>query len=273
MDWTKGYTSRWRVYRIDKRTWEPSDELGGVESAEIDRSCNDAVPMLETASMTVTRPALEEFEPGWYRIVMEATQGTSGESVALSTVWLEAQSGTYDKGYREDKLDGRSTLWQAADTPIGDGAYAPKGADGAAWAADALAAVIDAPVNVEGGFELTDHIVFDLGSSVLKAVWSVLGPYGWCLRIDGRGEVHVMAIPTKPALTLDRAGSCVLMPKTAWSASGITYTREYATDVYPYDVVDGMVPESGLDGLYRVKSQKLTCDKGVGIEETVEVIE
>ena len=273
MDWTKGYSSRWRVERIDPRTWGPCGELGGVESAEVERDISDAAPLLETASMTVTSPALQAFEPGWHRIVMEARQGTASASVALATVWLEAESGTYDKGYREDKLAGRSALWQASEAIVGDGAYAPRGIDGAQWAADALSRCIDAPVDVVGGgFELKSHIVFDLGSSVLKAAWQVLRPNGWCIRLDGRGEVHIAELPSVPALALDRAGSCTLMPQTSWSASGMAYTREWAPGVTVGDVVRGAVPERGLDGLYRITSQKLACDKGVSVQETVEAI-
>ena len=272
MEWTQGYSSRWRVDRIDPATWEPCGVLLGVEKAEVERDATDDAPLLETASMTVASAALEAFEPGWHRITMEAVQGTASAAVDIATVWLEADGSTYDMGYREDSLQGRSALHQAADAEIGDGQYAPMGADGAMWAGTALEGCIDAPVHVEGSFTLSEHIVFDLGAKVLAAVWAVLDAGGFCIQLDGRGEVHVRPMPTVPELDVDRAGACAVMPKFKLKAGAVTYTREWAPGVHPFSVVRGALPERGLDGLYRVASQKFTCDKGVQVEETVEAI-
>ena len=270
MDFTKGYASRWRVDRVDPGTWEPCGTLGGVESVTVDR--DGTGDLLETATMKVTAPALESFAPGWHRITMEAVQGTHSESVPIATLWLDAGSGYFDKGYRQDAVTGRSALCQAADTQSGDGTYAPKGADGAAWVGDALSKCCDAPVNVHGGFELQEHIVYDLGASVLEAAWSVLRPYNWCLQIDGRGEIHVREMPSQPVLVLDRAGSCIMHPKVTYRDGAVSYSREWAPDAYPSSVVKGALPDRGLDGLYRIVTQKLTCAKGIKVEESAEAL-
>ncbi|MBR4687105.1 MAG: hypothetical protein IKP01_02225 [Bacteroidales bacterium] len=272
MDWTQGYASRWRVERVDPNTWESCGTLEGVEKIEVERDATDRAPLLETASMTVTAPALASFEPGWHRIVMEAVQGSTGESVAIATVWLDVDNSTYDRGYRSDDIEGRSTLCQAADSEVGDGSYAPKGADGAAFAGDMIAAVSDAPVHVEGGFQLHDHVVFDLGASVLEAAWDVVEAGGYCMQIDGRGEIHVIPMPTVPALDLDRAGACTLMPKVKSRGGEVEYEREWAPNVHPFSIVRGAIPERGLDGFYRIATQKLVCDKGVSVEETAEEV-
>ena len=272
LDWSQGYVSSWRVERIDPRTWSPCGTLYGVESIEVERDGTDEAPLLETAAMTVTSAALDEFEPGWHRITMEAVQGMASEAVPVATVWLDADSGTYDKGYREDKLVGRSVLYQAAgdNAVLGDGAFAPKGADGARWCADALGAFIDAPVSTAGGFELERAYVFDLDDSVLQSCWALLKAYGWCMQVDGRGEVLIMPLPDKPALVLDRDGAATLQPAVAYKDGTRTYKREYAPNVHPFDIVRGMLPERGLDGDYRVLTQKLTCSRGIIVEEAVE---
>jgi hypothetical protein len=272
MDWAHGYASGWRIDRIDPATWESCGQLGGVEAVSIDRDGTDGTPLLESGEMTVTMAPTQEFEPGWHRVVMEATQGQSGESVAIATLWFEAADGTYDKGYREDKLEGRSALWQAAEKPVGDGAYAPRGADGAAWAANALRGCIDAPVEAVGGFELPDHVVFDLGASVLQAVWAVLRPNGWCIQLDGRGEVSILPMPDEPSIVLDRTGACPMMSAVGRSGAQRSYTREFVPGVHPLSLVSAAVPERGMDGLYRILTQKVTCDKGAVVEETVEEV-
>ena len=272
IDWMHGYTSTWRICRIDPSTWEPCGEVRGIDSIAVERDGTDDAPMLETASVSVSMPADEPFEPGWHRIMMDAVQGTYSESVPIATLWLDSDSGRYSKGRRDDKVRGRSVLLQASEKPAGDGAYAPNGINGADWAARMLSECIDAPVSAVGSFALPQSYVFDLKSTVLAAVWSVLKANGWRLSIDGRGAVTVEPMPSEPELVLDRAGAAILMPGVSFGAKGITYRREYVPGIVPFSVVRGALPESGLDGDYRVTTQRLTCGKGITVEESAEVM-
>jgi len=274
VDWNGSYAATFRVARINPSTWEPSGSVSGVDEIEVSRDGTDESPMLETASVRVTADPTSPFEQGWLRIVMDAVQDQSSESVPVATLWFETARGRYDRGFREDELEGKSVLWQASgDARIGDGAWAPKGVNGARWCADQLAERIDAPVHVDGGgFELAENIVFDLDSTVLAAVWAVLKPNGWMLAIDGRGEVHVRKRPVEPALVLDREGSCILMPGVDYGDGQRTYAREWQPDVGPYSLVRAMLPQHGMDGLYEVASQRLACDKGIVVEESVRAV-
>lgn len=274
MDWSGSYESTFRVVRVDRSTWESCGTVANCSDIEIDRDGSDAAPMLETATMKVVGNPSEPFEGGWLRIVMDAVQGNSSESVPIATLWFADSRGRFDRGHRERDLTGSSALWQASgDAKIGDGAWAPKGADGARWCADRLHERIDAPVTVDGaGFELAESIVFDLDSSVLKAVWAVLAPYGWYIRIDGRGEVHICAKPTSESLTIDQSGSCVLIPGTDYDSGTKTYSREWHPNVEPFSLVKASIPSYGLDGLYEVVSQRLSCGKGVVVEESVKAV-
>ena len=274
MDWSGSYESTFRVVRVDRTTWESCGNVTGARDIEVDRDGTDDAPMLETATMRVACEPSEPFESGWLRIVMDAIQDGTSESVPIATLWFTASRGRYDKGYRADELNGLSALWQASgDVKIGDGAWAPKGVDGARWCADRLSERIDAPVSIDGiGFELAESIVFDLDSSVLKAVWAVLAPYGWFIRIDGRGEVHICEKPKSESLILDHAGSCVLIPGTDYDEDTRTYSREWYPDVTPFSLVRASIPAYGLDGLYEVKSQRLVCARGVVVEESVKAV-
>lgn len=275
MDWTGSYESAFRVERIDPVTWEPCETVANVDEIEVDRDGTDDAPMLETASMKVTSDPSIPFAPGWMRIVMDAVQDGSSESAPIATLWFEAARGRYDRGYRTDEITGSSVLRQASgDVKIGDGAWAPKGADGARWCVDRLSERIDAPVHVDGiGFELSESIVFDLGASVIEAVWAVLDAGGWVIRIDGRGEVHVCEKPATVSLVLDQAGSCSLMPGTDYGNDVFTYSREWYPDVSPFSLVKASLPAYGLDGVFEVRSQKLVCGKGVVVEESVKEVD
>ena len=272
IDWTHGYTSSWRVNRIDPSTWEPCGEVRGIDSIAVERDGTDGVPLLEAATVEANMPADEPFEPGWHRIVMDAVQGTYAESVPIATLWLDSVRGKYAKGRRDDYIEGRSVLWQASRELVGDGAYAQNGINGADWAVRMLGACIDGPVSASGSFELARTYVFDLESSVLAAVWSVLLDNGWRLSIDGRGAVSVEPMPSEPALALDREGARLVMPGVSFTDGTTTYRREWVPGIVPFDIVRGALPESGLDGLYRVRSQKLTCRRGIIVEESVEAI-
>ncbi len=274
MDWSGSYASAFRVERVDPVTWEQCGTLVNVDEIEIERDSTDDAPMIETASMKITSDPLEPFEAGWLRITIDAVQDSSSESEPVATLWFDSESGRYDKGFREDELVGTSVLRQASgDVKIGDGAWASKGIDGARWCADRLSEHIDAPVHIDSdGFELAESIVFDLDSSVLEAVWAVLTPNGWIIRIDGRGEVHICEKPSSESLVLDRTGSCSLIPGTEYGDGKLTYSREWSPGVGPFSVVRASVPEYGLSGLYRVVSQRLSCTHGIVVEECVEAI-
>lgn len=46
-----------------------------------------------------------------------------------------------------------------------------------------------------------------------------------------------------------------------------TYTREWWPDVHVGSLVRGAIASVGIEGLFRVDSQRLTCDKGITVEE------
>ena len=72
IDWTKSYSAAWRIFRVNETTWADSELIQGVDSVNITRSCSGDCPRLESGTMTVTGDGLEA---GYYRIVMNATQG------------------------------------------------------------------------------------------------------------------------------------------------------------------------------------------------------
>jgi len=271
IDWNHGYSTTWRVSKVDAGTWEPCGELVGVESITVERDGSDESPMLESAAVAVTMPAAEPFAPGWHRVYADVVQGSYSESVPISTFWLDSARESWSKGVRRDELSGSSVLRQAAVAKVGNGSYALNGVDGADLAARMLSACIDAPVSIIGGFVLTRNIVFDLGSSVLEAAWAVLREGGYCLEINGHGDVAVKPLPDEPALVLDREGARILLPGVKSNDGTITYSREWSPGVYPYSLVRGALPGSGLDGDYRVTTQRLTCGCGILVEESVKV--
>jgi hypothetical protein len=327
MDFSRSYSATWRVFRVNRKTWADAEQLTKVDSVSLSRTADGS--LLESGGMSLTG----EFESDYYRIVMTAEQGGDVERVDVATLLFEVNGGKIDYGSVLSDVDGYSVLRPADTTAVVTGEYAPAGVDGAQYVAELLSGAINAPVEVEGGFTLNDHLVFEVGASVLEAAWTVLNAGNYILQVDGRGVVHVMPKPTEPSLIINsktisllqngisfttdigdipnryividdntvavavnddsdsevstvRRGYCVdivdtsptlidgethaeyankMLERSSILEDERTYKREYAPDVYPYSIVKGSI--NGLDGEYRVKSQTITCNKGITVSE------
>lgn len=225
MDWSKSYTSIWRVFKVDRRTWADGEALPKVDSVSISRTADGRV--LESGSMELAG----EFETGYYRIVMTANQGGTMERVDVATMLFEVNGREVDFGRTVHSVDGYSVLYPASTTALTIGEYAPKGVDGAQYAADLLRNAINAPVEVEGGFTLNEHVVHELGSSVIDAVWAVLDAGGYVIQIDGRGVVHIRPKPIEPSLILNNSSMSML-------TNGINISADIGEIPNRYIVID-----------------------------------
>ena len=208
IDWGKSYSAIWRVFRVDEYTWQDAQLIGGIDSIQITRSCSGDAPMLESGSMTLTG----DFERGYYRIVMHATQDVETERVDVATLLCESTKTTRNFGVSTPSVTCNSVLYPAYTQRILDGAFIPAGADVCQHVADMLRACIKAPVEVEGGFSIANFYWFDFGIRIIEAVWQALDIGGYVMQIDGRGIVHIRPKPSTVALDLDGARISLLQP-------------------------------------------------------------
>ena len=207
MNWGQSYSASWRVYRVNRKTWADREELKGVDSVSLTRTADGG--LLESGGMDLSGT----FEPDYYRIVMIAEQGGEVERVDVATLLFDISGGTYNYGSDKPSAEGYSVLYPASKQVILAGEYAPKGVNGAEYAAELLRGAINAPVEVEGGFILNENIVHEIGSNVIDAVWAVLKAGGFIIQIDGRGVVHIRKKPTEPALIIDNTNARLLGPE------------------------------------------------------------
>ena len=205
MNWGQSYSASWRVFRVNRDTWADAEELKNVDEISVSRTADGS--LLESGSMELSG----DFTSDYYRIVMTAEQGGEVARVDVATLLFDVNGGEVNYGRTIHDVDGFSVLYPASTATVIDGEYAPKGVDGAEYAATLLADVINAPVSVEGSFTLNDHVVHEIGSSVLDAVWSVLNAGNFVIQIDGRGVVHIVPTPTEPSLLIDNATRGILM--------------------------------------------------------------
>ena len=212
IDWAGGYTSQWRVVRVDPESWGDAEELKGVTKVSIDRDCTDDYPLLETGSLEVDLAVDEEFEEGWYRIELIATQGSWTEKHSIATLLMQSGSGTIDRGHKQVRVDGYSVLRPASDRLLLSGRYAPKDMNGVDFVAQLLRESVVAPVETQGSFTLNDYYVFPIGTTYIEAIWTILDAGGYVIQIDGDGVINVIPKPTESSLDLDTVNTRMLMP-------------------------------------------------------------
>ena len=210
IDWTEPYTIDWSVVSVNPDTWDDASVLSGVKDLSIDRDCTDSVPLLETSSMTCDYEAIED---GWYRIIANVTQNGSYERVPIATQQFSVTNDEVDYGSFRITAKGQSVLLPAQETYMRNGAYVPKGADGAYWVWEQLDRCISAPVFIlRSGFVLDTYVVYDSSDSVLSACWNVLDAASWCMQITGDGVVYILEKPKEPVWELDVEGLKLLKP-------------------------------------------------------------
>lgn len=212
IDWSKSYNAVWRVFRINEQTWTDAELLQGVDDASVTRSCSGNAPMLESGSMTVTG---DEFERGYYRLVLNAEQGYNSERLEVATLLCESSKKAYSYGAVQHSVSCNSVLYPAYTELILDGTYLPARQDAAQFAAGLLRGCIKAPVEVHGAFALSETYWFEFGIRVLEAVWELLETGGFVIHIDGHGTVHIKPKPTSPTLNLDGARITLLADSVA----------------------------------------------------------
>ena len=228
MNWSNSYTSYWRIYKVNRSTWADGQQINNIDSVSIARTVDGN--LLESGSFEATG----DVDTGYYRIVMTAEQGGDVERVDVATLLLDVKSGQNDYGTTVHTLEGYSVLYPASVKSVVTGAYAPAGSNGAQYAATLLGSAINAPIQVEGGFVLNDHIVHDVGSSVIDAVWAVLDAGGFVMQIDGRGVVHIMPKPATPSLIIDSTNATLL-------TNGINFVNDISAIPNKYIVIQGNV--------------------------------
>lgn len=225
MNWSESYSASWRVFRVNRLTWADGEMLSSVDSVSLSKTADGK--LLESGSMELTG----EFQTDYYRIVMTAEQGSEIERVDVATLLFDVNGGTVNYGTTASKVSGYSVLYPASTMAVTTGEYAPAGVDGVIYARDLLQSAINAPVVTEGSFTLNDHIVHELGSSVIDAVWSVLDAGDYILQVDGHGTVHIRPKPTEPSLIIDSTNAGLL-------SNGIEFDSDVSEIPNRYIVID-----------------------------------
>lgn len=271
MDWTAPYSCR--VELVPKTgSWGDGDPVAGILAASIDRDADDDAPLLESAEVELLGSTPEPFT-GWARIDAVCTQAGERVREPLGCYRFSVDKAKWVNGGFEVELAGDSVLKPLEEREMGAGAYAPYGTDAAAWCASLMADCgVPGDIVQEDTAPLGENVVFGDDDTALEAVWSVLGKSGLRIRLDGDGTVRIVRTASEPALTIDKSDAHGMRSDVELADGEADYTREYAPDVLPGDLVRFDLPAVGLTGLHRVKTQSLDLSEGLATEEETEAV-
>ena len=227
IDYGASYSANVRVYAVNPATWSDGAQVADVDSAKLSRKRGD---LLESGTLTLSRVPGADFPLGYYRIVIVAEQDSMRERVEVATMLCASSGGEISRGVETLTAEGRSVLYPASVKKLLAGRYAPRGCDGASYAGDLLRECVVAPVSVEGTFTLGTDLVFDLGCSHLEAAWMLLDAGAFCMQIDGHGTIHVLPLPTMPALELDSHTARIVAPSALRSLDYSEVPNVYVAD-------------------------------------------
>lgn len=278
IDWTRGYECTWRFSEVDMATWASMGSLGSVTSATY--AADSESDSVETGTLTCILPHSAGMPSGWYRIEGLVQQGASAAVVTVATLLFSPESSTWAGGMRTDSLRGVSGMAASSDVddlPEGaellDGAWVAEGSNGSGRVAELIGSCTPAPVVQVGQFSVSDTVVFDLDSPPLAAAKEILDRAGWIARPNALGEIEIMPMPSAPIASFGIEDRGLFKSYASSDSDGrITYTRAWSPVLKVWDMFTANIPEIGLDGTYRVYSQRVTCGRGITVEETVEEV-
>ena len=273
IDWTRGYECTWRFSQVDIATWASMRSVGNVTTASY--SADSSTDSVETATLSCVLPYTEEMPSGWLRIEGLITQGASSSVITVATLNFTPETARWAGGMRTDSLRGVSGMQPAGEsgTKMKDGVWAAKDSDGVRQISKLLGEYTPAPIVAYGTFSMPRQVVFDLDSTPLSVVKSMLNTAGWIARPNGFGEIELLPKPAKPIADFGSEDKGLFRSTASSDSNGrITYTRAWEPNLKVWDVFTASLPEIGLDGTYRVYSQRITCGNGISVEETVEEV-
>ena len=198
MNWSKGFSARYRLTRVDPETWADVEKLD-FTSGSITRTMDG---LMQSADLEVMQ--MPKGYESWIRVYLDARQeNESNLTVALFTGLASVSSRNIEGSRNTYPLNCYSVLKPAKDVILDRGWYAPKGRAVAEIVRDLLS-VGPAPVDLEDESPtLSSYVIAEDGETNLSMVQYLLGLINWEIRISGNGHIHIGPIPGKVSSRFD----------------------------------------------------------------------
>lgn len=205
MDYSQGYAARFRLFAVDRKTWQDAWELPALKGASIERDIDDE--LIESCSIVTS----EEVPCGYVRIYMEAVGGDAARE-AIATMLVTTPDRESGAASDSCEADGYSVLKAASGRQLEPSWHLPKGSDPVAAASRLLADACAAPVEGATSDIITDHTVAcEDGDTALSMARHLLEATGYGISIDWMGRIKVGESMTEPVAVLDDETASIVM--------------------------------------------------------------
>lgn len=207
MDWNQGYTATFRLFKVNKETWDNGEEVPSLMSASI--SMDTSSDLVESASITIDDNPVN----GYVRLIMEAKNSTGLDRVELGTVLVVSPKRSINVNLNSYDLECYSVLKPASDKLLPIGWFFPEGGDPIAGACELLQKSLQCPVTLSTSDKTTeDMIVAENNETYLSMAVYLLKDTDWFIYINGHGEVTVEQKKDTVVTTFDLVDNDILMP-------------------------------------------------------------
>lgn len=208
MDWKQGYTSTYRLYKVDRSTWGERGEIEGLVSASITKD-NDST-LVEDASISLDGDPIN----GYVRLVMEAKSNAEMCRVALGTFLITSPKRSINGHLVTIDLESYSVLKPASDKLLSTGWYFPEGGDPVAGAFELLSGCLECPIEpAESNIRTDKPKIAESNETALTMAQYLLKDTGYFIAIDGRGCVSIKKKSDEIKAVFDTMNNDVLMPE------------------------------------------------------------
>lgn len=188
MDFTKGYSSSYRIVKVDAASWTETEAINRVTSVSITHDIDSKAPRVDSADLEVDSMPMGEC---YVRVYMDCRQNGSRTSVPLGTFLLESTGSEGGAFSTWSTAEMWSVLKPADERILPVGWHAQKGVSSVAKAAELISECCEAPVIYDdGGPSLADNVVAEDDESYLKMAWTLLDD-DWVIVPDGYGRIRI----------------------------------------------------------------------------------
>ena len=207
IEWNKGYEASYYMSVVDSATWR---DIERIEITGGSITLDDDQGLRGSASLSCT-----DYDYGieqWVRIWLDVEQSGSYDHVPLFTGLATSPKHKTKGTLVTNSLECYSVLSAVEAVDLLRGWYAPAGRRSGDIIRELLESSTPAPVIVEEDSPiLEDYIIADDNETHLSMVYKILTSMGnWRLRVDGRGEIHVMPVSTSPVAVFDAVDNDVI---------------------------------------------------------------
>ena len=205
MDWSKGYSARYYMTILDKKTMKDIRRVE-LKGGSIKRTLDN---LRQSANLECD--GYDTSNEEYIRVWLDAEQSGDISHTPLFTGIATAPDNDYDGYKKSNSLECYSVLKIAEDMLLPRGWYAPFESDGTLLIKDLLS-VLNVPITIADTEvpPLKTAIVSETKENRLSMTDKILNAMNWTLRLNGDGSIYISPVNTDVKLKIDSISNDII---------------------------------------------------------------